>query len=85
MSSETLWARMRRQPFKPFRIHTSDGRHYDVFHPEMIYISKSSVVVAIYDRSEKPGEDLPSRDAILSPLHVASVVDLPIERRRKSA
>ena len=87
MITETLWMRMRRRPFKPFRIQTSDGKHYDVLHPEMIYTSKNSVVVAIYDRNQKPGEELASRDAILSPLHAASVVDIPSggQQSRKSA
>jgi len=73
---------MRRKPFKPFRINTSDGKHYNVVHPEMIYLSRNQVVVAIYDKGDVPGEDLPSRDIIISPLHVASVEDMPPHRTK---
>jgi len=79
---------MREKPFKPFRINTSDGKSYDIVHPEMILINKNRVTVAIYDEGEVPGEDLPSREAIISPLHVASVEDVPPPRsrpRRRSA
>jgi len=85
MTSATIWNRIRQQPFKPFRLNSSDGKHYDILHPEMIYVSKNSVVVAIYDRGEKPGESLPSRDVYISPLHVASAEDLPAPRRSKAS
>ena len=41
MTSATIWNRIRQQPFKPFRLNSSDGKHYDILHPEMIYVSKN--------------------------------------------
>lgn len=77
MTSETIWARIREKPFKPFRLNTSGGKGYDVAHPEIIHLSKQRVIIAIYDPTETPGEDIPSRDVTISPLHVASLEDLP--------
>jgi hypothetical protein len=82
MSSETIWTRIRQRPFEPFRLNTSAGKSFDIMHPEMIHLSKNRVIVAIYDKGEKPGEDIPSRDAFISPLHVASLEDLPRGRKR---
>ena len=42
------------EPFRPFRIHMASGRSFEVGHPEMIKVGKSSVTV--YMRPE--GADL---------------------------
>jgi hypothetical protein len=77
MTSDNIWSRVRRKPFKAFRLNTSDGKHYDILHPEMILLSKNSLTIAVYDKGDKPGETLPSREVFVSPLHVASLEDLP--------
>lgn len=38
------------EPFRPFRLHMASGRTFEVLHPEMIKIGKSSVTV--YMRSD---------------------------------
>ena len=77
MSSQTIWDRMREKPFRPFRLNTSDGKGYEVPHPETIHVSKHRIIISIYDANETPGEDIASRDVTISPLHVASLEDLP--------
>ena len=84
MSSDTIWQRLRRLPFTAFRLRVSDGKYYDVLHPEMIHLTKQSVNISVYDPGEKPGVDLASRMVIISPLHVTSVEDIP-KRRKASA
>jgi len=35
---------------------------YDILHPEMLFVSKSGVTVAIYDKDQRPSpEEIPSR------------------------
>lgn len=85
MRSETIWSRVRERPFKPFGLNTSDGKAYDVSHPEMIHLSKNRIIISVYDKGQKPDEDIPSRDVYVSPLYVASLEDLPEQRRRASA
>lgn len=77
MSAETIWSRIREKPFRPFRLNTSDGRTFNVEHPEKILISKHRVTIAIYDEASDPQVDLPSREVVISPLHVASLEDIP--------
>ena len=82
MTSDTLFSRIREKPFKSFRLNTSDGKHYDVTHPEMIYVGKSRIVVALYQAGENPDEEAAERDVVISPLHVASLEDLPTSTQR---
>lgn len=77
MTSDNIWNRVRERPFRSFKLNTSDGKSFEVLHPEMITVSKNRITVAIYDPTDRPGEDVPSRDVSISPLHVASVEDLP--------
>jgi hypothetical protein len=81
MSSDTIWQRLRRTPFTAFRLRVSDGKYYDILHPEMVGLTKQSVNIFVYDRGAKPGQDIPARQVIISPLHVTSVEDIPTRRR----
>lgn len=45
MRPEDLLARLRAAPFQPFRIWLNSGRSYEIRHPEMLRIGRSSVNV----------------------------------------
>jgi hypothetical protein len=78
MIPEALFARLRRRPFVPFRLILSSGTTYDVLHPEMLFVSKSGVTVAIYDKDQRPSPDeIPVRESLVSFLYVAATEDLP--------
>jgi len=78
MTAETVFARLRRRPFVPFRLVLSSGTTYDILHPEMLFVSKSGLTVAIYDRNQHPSpEEIPVREALVSFLHIAATEDLP--------
>ncbi|HMO26667.1 MAG TPA: hypothetical protein PKB10_10385, partial [Tepidisphaeraceae bacterium] len=78
MTAETLFARLRRRPFVPFRLILSSGTTYDILHPEMLFITKSGLTVAIYDRQQTPRPDeIPARETLVLFLHVAATEDLP--------
>ena len=79
MTTDNLWQRMRRKPFKPFRLHLSSGEIYDIRHPEMMLLSRNSITIAIYDEGDEPGDVLPAREVFVSPLHVTSAEDIPAE------
>jgi hypothetical protein len=38
---------LRARPFKPFRISLSDGQQYEIRHPEIAIVSRSTVLVGI--------------------------------------
>jgi hypothetical protein len=78
MTADAVFARLRRRPFVPFRLILTSGTTYDIMHPEMLFISKSGLTVAIYDRGQHPSpEEIPLREALVSFLHIAATEDLP--------
>jgi hypothetical protein len=78
MTADAVFARLRRRPFVPFRLILSSATTYDILHPEMLFVSKSGVIVAIYDREQRPGPDgIPARESLVSFLHIAAAEDLP--------
>ena len=85
MTAAAVFARLRRRPYVPFRLILSSGTTYDVLHPEMLFVSKSGVTVAIYDKSQKPSADeIPVRESLISFLHIAATENLPQPMRQAS-
>jgi hypothetical protein len=60
------------RPFKPFRLVMSSGERYEVRHPEMAWLTRTSILVGI-DETE---EGVPAEFRICSMLHVATVKPL---------
>ena len=58
LSPQSVLGYVKAEPFRPFRLHLASGRTFDVRHPEMIKILKSSVLVfkAVDDASDLPDE-----------------------------
>jgi hypothetical protein len=74
MRPEDVCAFLRRQPFQPFRITLSDGRNYDVLHPEMAMVGRSTVAIGM----PGPNRNDPIYDHLVtvSLLHVMQVEPL---------
>ena len=47
MSPADIIAFTRRTPFLPFRIHTTDGRTYDIRHPDQVIPLRSRIEVGV--------------------------------------
>ena len=74
MHPEEIKERLRATPFVPFRIHTGDGKHMDVKHPAMAWLTRMALLVArpVAD----PTEDIPERYDSVSPLHIMRIEPL---------
>ena len=44
------------EPFRPFRLKMASGQMFDIRHPEMILVGKSSVKVYTKTKPESPSE-----------------------------
>ena len=44
MNTETMLSLLRRQPFQPFEVRMSNGDAFQVKHPEMVFLLKSSLI-----------------------------------------
>ena len=52
MRPEDVREFLRRQPFRPFRLTLTDGRTYDVMHPELAMVGRSWMQVGL----ARPGD-----------------------------
>jgi hypothetical protein len=64
---------IRRRPFVPFRIVSSEGIHYDVHHPEMVIPFPTAVQIA-YPNDQVPGTFL--RSDFVSKFHIVRIETL---------
>ena len=48
----TLLELVRRQPFEPFRIYATDGRTYEVPHPDQIIALRSKAILGVPKKEE---------------------------------
>jgi len=70
---QDIEARLDDRPFVPFRIHTSDGRQYDIVRPENILIGLGSITIAI---PQTPGGRIYERTVQVSLFHVVRIEPL---------
>lgn len=63
---------METKPFRPFKIHLSDGTNYDVMNHDMAMISKNSVDIGVHPDPEGIAERI-VRCAIL---HISKIEEL---------
>jgi hypothetical protein len=76
MTVEQLRQMHQARPFRPFRLHTADGRHLDVKHPEYLAHTPSGRTIMV----AKPDDSFEVIDLLL----VTSLEALNSTRRRKS-
>jgi hypothetical protein len=74
MRAEDLLFWNRAVPFKPYRIRLNSGRTFDIMHPEMVMIGRTTAVVSTFIH----GPDEPyDRIEMLSMVLIESVEPLP--------
>ena len=74
MRPEDVREFLRRLPFRPFRLTLTDGRTYDVMHPELAMVGRSWVQVGL----ARPGdpENIAERLISVSLLHIMQIEPL---------
>lgn len=56
MRPDDLLQLLHTRPFQPFRVSLSDGRHFDVPHPEMAMVGRSTIHIGIPARDGLEGQ-----------------------------
>jgi hypothetical protein len=67
MSPEELRETLRQQPFEPFRLVMTDGREFDVRHPDLLWVGKRTAMVGL---TGDPGQTYYERSVKIDLLHV---------------
>ena len=63
---------MQESPFRPFRIHTSDGKCYDIINNDMMFIKRNGVKIAL----DLDANSVAERFAKCALLHITCIEDL---------
>ncbi|MCI0458209.1 MAG: hypothetical protein L0Z62_14690 [Gemmataceae bacterium] len=74
MSAQDLLDLLRARPFVPFRLYATDGRTYDVRHPDQALVLRTRVVLPI-----PIGQGLPERSEHLALIHVVRAEELALD------
>jgi hypothetical protein len=74
MTVQTFRDLLSARPFEPFRITMSSGKAFDVKHPEMAFLSRTSLYVGV----DIADDGVPAEFRICSLLHITSVEPLSV-------
>ena len=75
--------RLNDRPFRPFRLHLSDGSRHDVPHPEFAWIAGPRLFIGLPRRNGSRDEWAEWSVKELSILHLTRIEDLPSAERKK--
>lgn len=67
------------KPFQPFRVVMSSGESYEVRHPEMAWLTRTTLFVGI----DEDSEGIPGRAKMCSLLHITVVEPLPAGAKKR--
>lgn len=79
MRPNEIQAHLRKQPFRPIRVYVSDGSSYDICHPELMFVTRTEVVIGL-----DPGDgDIPERSAYCDPIRITRIEPLDGTKRKR--
>lgn len=73
MTVQTFKEMLTRRPFQPVRLVLSSGKTYEIRHPEMAFLTRTSILVGV----DETDDGVPAEFKIVSLLHVTAIE--PIE------
>jgi hypothetical protein len=74
MRPEEINELLKQRPFRPLRIHMTDGRQFDIYHPDRVLVLRSRVDIGVPAAADS---DILDRVEHCSLLHVVRVEELP--------
>jgi len=72
--SEDIQARLRQRPFQPVRIIASEGMHFDIHHPDLVFVGRRDLTIGTPDPDSASIYDGVIRVALVQ---VVALEDLP--------
>ena len=73
MTVQTFREMLSRRPFQPVKLTLSSGQSFEIRHPEMAFLTRTSILIGV-DFAE---DGVPAEFKIISLLHVASLEPMP--------
>jgi hypothetical protein len=53
MSPDEIYEVLKQQPFRPVRLHMSNGRTHDLKHPDDVIVTAESLAVGVYSEGQR--------------------------------
>jgi hypothetical protein len=75
MRYQDLLRRVKKQPFRPFRVHVSDGAIYEVRHPDLLMVGRRMAVIGIQERADA-SEIAADTFAYVDVIHITQLTDI---------
>ena len=75
MTVQTFREMLGRRPFQPVKLTMSSGQAYEVRHPEMAMLTRTSILVGV----DVADDGVPAEFKILSLLHVTAIEPLALQ------
>ena len=72
--AEDIQARLREQPFRPFRLIASEGVRYDIHHPDLVLVGQRDLTIG-FPSPGNPG--IYNRVVRVAIVHLVGLEDLP--------
>ncbi len=72
---------LKAEPFRPIRVHISDGSSYDIRHPEMAFVTAFQVIIAL----EMSEDDLPDKVVFCDPVHITRIEPIDGAKSKRRA
>lgn len=69
ITAEDIRKIQRQEPFTPFTIYMSDGRQFEIKHPEFLMVFRNNVVIGVPNKDN----EIPERSEICSILHITGL------------
>ena len=73
MRPEDLLRALHVQPFAPFRLHLTDGRSFEVSHPEFLMVTQRVAHVGVYPTSPANGMMVFDYTETIALIHIVSL------------
>jgi hypothetical protein len=80
MTVQTFRELLAQSPFRPFRLVMSSGQAYEVRHPEMALLTRTSILVGV----DQADDGVPAEFKICSLLHVTAIEPLNLGEPRQA-
>ena len=74
MRREEMLEALRARPFRPLRIYVSDGAAYEIRHPELVTVSRTSAYVGVPERDQAP--PAVEKHCIVDLLHITRLEEI---------
>ena len=83
MRTEDLLSRLHDEPFRPFRVHLSDGTTLNVAQPNMVIVGKSTAVLPSRFERDEEGRPFAANWRTIALLHIVQFSEIDERGNRK--